>query len=265
MSRRVCHDGTVAAAHHESEFRCAGGARVFSVTVDPLVLMTDVDQAMERLIRTAEGLEEGAQAAPSALPGWTIGHVLTHVARNAEAYTNLLTWARTGVETPAYPSRGARDEGIEKGAGRPVPEQIADLREAHERFADAAAAMPAEAWTFVLPATGLSAAAVPWARLREVEVHHVDVGRAYTPEDWTDAFALRLLREITGDLKDAVPALILRPHGLTHELTIGATTAASPSIGGPTRSIAAWLAGRGDGADLTVAPDGELPTPAKWK
>ncbi|MEU8615746.1 maleylpyruvate isomerase N-terminal domain-containing protein, partial [Actinoplanes sp. NPDC048791] len=74
------------------------------MTVDPLVLMTDVDQATERLIRTAEGLEDSAMSAPSALPGWTVGHVLTHVARNADAYTNLLTWARTGVETPAYAS-----------------------------------------------------------------------------------------------------------------------------------------------------------------
>ena len=72
------------------------------------------------------------------------------------------------------------------------------MRAAHERFADAAAAMPAEAWTFHLPSTGQSAAAVPWARLREVEVHHVDLGAGYTPADWPDAFALRLLREIVG-------------------------------------------------------------------
>ncbi len=56
--------------------------------------------------------------------------------------------------------------------------------------------MPAEAWTFHLPHWGRSAAFVPWARLREVEVHHVDLGRDYTPEEWPDAFALRLLREI---------------------------------------------------------------------
>ena len=38
-----------------------------------------------------------------------------------------------------------------------------------------------------------------------------------------------------------------------------------PVVGGPTKSLAAWLSGRGDGADLTVSPDGELPTPARWK
>ncbi len=233
--------------------------------MDPLVLMTDVDQATERLVRTAERLEPDAQTAPSALPGWTIGHVLTHVARNADAYTNLLTWARTGVETPAYATPTARTEGLEAGRSRPVAEQIADIREAHERFADAAAAMPAAAWTVVLPPTGSSAAAVPWARLREVEVHHVDLGRGYTPEDWTDGFALRLLREIIAGARPGTPGLVLRPHGLDHSLTMGATTATTPAVGGPTRAIAAWLAGRADGAELTVSPDGELPVPPVWK
>ena len=233
------------------------------MTVDPLVLMTDVETATEQLLRTAESLDPGSVAKPSPLPGWTVGHVLTHVARNADAYTNLLIWARTGVETPAYPTPTARVEGIEAGAGRPLPEQIEDIRTAHERFADAAAAMPAEAWTFHLPPTGLSAAAVPWARLREVEVHHVDLGAGYSPADWPDAFALRLLREIVGGAT-AGPALVLRPNGIDHPFTIG-DAAGAPEVSGPTRSIAAWLAGRADGTDLTVSPEGELPTPARWK
>jgi maleylpyruvate isomerase len=234
------------------------------VTIDPLVLMTDVDAATERLLRTLQGLDPGAVAKPSLLPGWTVGHVVTHVARNADSYTNLLTWARTGVETPAYATPTARAEGIEAGAGRPLEEQIEDVRAAHERFADAAAAMPAEAWTFHLPSTGQSAAAVPWARLREVEVHHVDLGAEYTPADWSDAFALRLLREIVGGASPDAPALVVRPFGLEHRLTIG-TDENAPTVGGPTKAIAAWLAGRADGADLTVSPDGELPIPPRWK
>jgi maleylpyruvate isomerase len=233
------------------------------VTVDPLVLMTDVEAATERLLRTAEDLDPTRVSEPSRLPGWTVGHVLTHVARNADAYTNLLVWARTGTETPAYPSPGAREEGIQAGAGRPLREQIEDIRTAHERFCDAAAAMPAGAWTFHLPPTGQSAAAVPWARLREVEVHHVDLGRGYGPADWSDAFALRLLREIAGDAPAGF-ALVLRPHGLEHPVLLGGDPDA-PVVGGPTRAIAALLAGRGDGAGLTVSPDGELPTPPRWK
>ena len=232
------------------------------MSVDPLVLMTDVEQATDRLLRTAEGMDDGQVAGPSLLPGWTRGHVLTHLARQADAISNLLTWARTGVETPAYPSAQARADDIEAGAGRKIAEQVADIRGAHEKMADAAAAMTGEAWTFVIPTRGQPAAALPWVRLREVEVHHVDLALAYTSEEWSDGFALRLLREIVGG--SAAPDMVLRPYGLAHPLTIGTPTDASPTIGGPTRALAAWLAGRGDGADLTVSPDGKLPTPGAW-
>src|SRR4051794_12572815 len=130
------------------------------MTMDPLVLLTDVDNATENLLRAAADLDPAALGRPSLLPGWTAGHVLTHLARNADAMTNLLTWARTGVETLPYASAQARDDAIAEGAGRPLREQVEDLRAAHERFADAGAAMPAEAWTVVLPAIGQSAAAV---------------------------------------------------------------------------------------------------------
>jgi maleylpyruvate isomerase len=235
------------------------------MTVDPLVLMTEVDRATERLLRTAAHLDDAAVAAPSLLPGWTRGHVLTHVARNADAYTNLLTWARTGVETPGYASRTARAEGIEAGASRPAEQQLADIRAAHGRFCDAAAAMPAEAWAFVLPSTGSPAAALPWARLREVEVHHVDLAAGHTPDDWSEAFAQRLLREIITKVSaaDPPPALILRPDGIEHPLSLGDPERAT-TVAGPTRSVAAWLAGRADGAGLQVSPDGPLPVPPKW-
>ena len=232
--------------------------------MDPLVLLTDVDRATDILLRAAADLDPAVVSAPSLLPGWTVGHVLTHLARNADAYTNLLTWARTGVETPAYASPAAREAAIAEGAGRPLREQLEDIRAAHERFADAGAAMPAQAWTFHLDFIKLPAAGVPWARLREVEVHHVDLGQGYTPADWSDAFALRLLREVVTTASDDFPPMIRRPYGIDHPLTIG-TADHPPVVGGPTKSLAAWLSGRGDGADLTVSPDGELPTPARWK
>jgi maleylpyruvate isomerase len=232
------------------------------VTVDPLVLMTDVDQATERLLRTAEGLADVGM--PSGLPGWTQGHVLTHIARHADGFCNLLSWARTGVENPAYASPQARADDIEAGAARPLAEQIEDIRTSHERLADAAAAMTGEAWTFYIPTRKHVAAGLPWARLREVEVHHVDLNAGYRPEDWSDSFALRLLREIVGGAKPDTTAMILRPYGIEHPLTIGTVTETTPTIGGPTRALAAWLAGRGDAGELTVSPDGELPTPATW-
>ena len=51
--------------------------------------------------------------------------------------------------------------------------------------------------------------------------------------------------------------MVLRPYGIEHPLTIGAAPTAGRSAARPV--LAAWLAGRADGADLTVSPDGELP------
>jgi maleylpyruvate isomerase len=229
--------------------------------MDPLVLLTDVEHATEDFLRAAAELDPGIVVRPSLLPGWTAGHVLTHVARNADIIVAQLTWARTGTGEAPVRDPEARDAAIEAGAGRPLAEQLDDIRATHERFADAAAAMPAEAWTVRLPALGLPAGALPWVRLRELEVHRVDLGAGYTAANWTDAFALRLLREVVSRADG--PAMVLRPYGIDHALTIGADPGA-PVVGGPTKSLAAWLTGRGDGGDLTVSPDGELPTPARW-
>ena len=57
-------------------------------------------------------LSDDALREPSALPGWSRAHVVSHFSRNALALMNLLDWARTGVATPMYPSMEARAEGI---------------------------------------------------------------------------------------------------------------------------------------------------------
>jgi maleylpyruvate isomerase len=54
-----------------------------------------------RALEADEAAEtDGSILADSGLPGWTRGHLLTHVARNADALRNLLTWARTGCHVP---------------------------------------------------------------------------------------------------------------------------------------------------------------------
>ena len=40
-------------------------------------------------------LDDDALAAPSQLPGWDRAHVVGHLARNADALQNLVTWARS--------------------------------------------------------------------------------------------------------------------------------------------------------------------------
>jgi maleylpyruvate isomerase len=82
--------------------------------------LAEITTATRALLATAAKLDDDDVRAPSLLPGWTRGHVLTHVARNADGGTRLLTWARTGAESYEYPSLEARAAEIEDGAGRPA-------------------------------------------------------------------------------------------------------------------------------------------------
>src|SRR6266852_6810720 len=102
--------------------------------------------ATDRLLATATALSDAQAREPSLLPGWSRGHVLTHIARNADGMRNLLIWARTGVPTPMYPSRQARNDAIEAGAGRPAADLLADLHESAAAFAAEAAGMPERGW-----------------------------------------------------------------------------------------------------------------------
>ncbi len=232
------------------------------MTADPLVLVDEVDRATTRLLATAGALDLAALAGPSLLPGWTRGHVLAHLARNADALRNLLIWARTGEETPAYPSPEARTAGIEAGAGRPLDEQLTDLRAASDRFAQAVADMPADAWMVQLPlSTGLQRAArVVWRRLREVEVHHVDLAAGYTPDDWPESFTHRVLHEVAADLTGV--NLTAHASDLGHPVVLGA--GGPPTVSGSSAALAGWLTGRLAKPELTVEPTGTLPTLPDW-
>jgi len=132
--------------------------------------------ASERLLATATALSDAQAREPSLLPGWTRGHVLTHIARNADGMVNLLSWARTGTETPMYASAESRNADIEAGAGRRAADLAADLRESAARFAAAAAVMPGDAWAArvrALRGPGFPALGVLDRRLSEVEIHRI--------------------------------------------------------------------------------------------
>jgi maleylpyruvate isomerase len=233
---------------------------------DPLALMIEVDRATGRLLDTAGRLDDAGVAGPSLLPGWTRGHVLAHIARNADGLTNLLTWARTGIRTPQYPSWQSRNDDIEAGAGRPASTHADDLRAAVDRFAGAAAEMTPAAWAVVLDTENPQPAArIPWRRLREVEVHHVDLAAGYGPADWPDAFSHRLLHEVCAHLRERPEASPLLVHAadLGHDLAIG-EPAGAPTVTGPAYALAGWLTGRTEGDGLSITPTGPLPTLPDW-
>ena len=175
------------------------------MTTAPELDVVALAAATDQLLATVADLDDASMRTSSMLPGWTVGHVLTHLARNADGVRRLITWAATGEPTPMYASQAARDEAIERGATRASPAIAADVRSSSDLLGTACEELLAfdttqlERLVFLGPARpgaepDLPAYHVPWARLREVEIHHVDLGlAAYTPLDWPDEFVERML------------------------------------------------------------------------
>jgi maleylpyruvate isomerase len=215
----------------------------------------------ERHLATALGrLVDEDFARPSLLPGWDRTHLLAHVARNADALVNLLTWARTGVETPMYASPEAREAGIAETAQLAPAQLREEVLAATGRLAEAVGRMGDADWSArVRTAQGrdVPALEVPWMRCREVWVHAVDldagVGFADIPEEVQAALVDDVFR--MWDRRDAVPDVVI--FAGDREWGTGAL-----AVSGPLPAVTAWVTGRGSGAGLQA--DGPLPQLPAW-
>lgn len=142
--------------------------------------------------------------APSALPGWSRAHVLTHMARNADSVLRRLDGAMRDVIADQYAGGEAgRAEEIESGATRSVAELIEDVRVSSAAVDAAFAAMPAEAWHRL--GRGVSGkehpvSALPFQRWREVECHLVDLDIGYESSGWPAELVELWLPHVTQDL-----------------------------------------------------------------
>jgi maleylpyruvate isomerase len=228
--------------------------------------------ADDRLLATTTRLSDAQARQPSLLPGWTRGHVLTHIARNADGLRNLLIWARTGTETPMYASAESRSADIEAGAGRPEAALATDVRESAAAFAAEAASLPGDAWTVpvrTLNGPPFPARGVLERRLSEVEIHHVDLAAGYVPADWPDDFLTEALPRVAESFagRDDVPSCVLWAEGAKGSFWIGPDQAGPPRvvIRGQPADLLAWLLGRGDGTTVTVASGGPLPALPPWR
>lgn len=210
---------------------------------------------------------EDAFTRPSALPGWTRAHVLTHIARNADAMINLLNWSRTGIRTPAYASREQRDADIEAGAHRTPREIRDDVVASSDRLAQVVRAMPVSAWSaHVQNAQGrdLAAIDIPWLRAREMWIHAVDldVGASFT--DMPPPMVTELLTDVAATMgnRPECPALrLVAPDGATWAV---GDPAAAAVVTGPAPALAAWLLGRSKGRDLRTSAGTKLPALPRW-
>ena len=202
----------------------------------------------ERFFALVGRLSDIELAEPSTLPEWSRAHVVAHMARNAEALLRLVTWARTGVETPMYPNREARAADIAASAEHPPARLRAELTATAADLDAALAALTPEQWTAqVRSALGrpLPAAQVPWMRVREVWLHAVDLGAGAEVADVPDGVVDLLLDEVTGTLSaaDGCPAVTLAPTDRARRWQLGTGDPAAV-VAAPAATLVGWLTGR---------------------
>ena len=102
---------------------------------DPALAIELCRASHARLVATVERIAHEQVRSPSRLPGWTIAHVLTHLARNADGHVRRLEGAFRGEDVPRYPGGSAQRNGdIEEGARRSAVDILADLNTAQRRL-----------------------------------------------------------------------------------------------------------------------------------
>jgi len=200
---------------------------------------------------------------PSGLPGWSRGHVVAHLLGNLDGLLNLVEWAQTGVPTPMYASPEAREAAIQERSGWTLTRLAAAMTTRAEEFARACSAL-----TEPLPSRqlrlGSGAAAQAWElpmlRVREIEIHQVDLADGYVATDWSAAFTVRTLGQVQPAMagRGGLPVARLRA---TDTGRVWECAPQGPDLWGREADLLAWLVGRPYVGLSLVAPQLGTPRP----
>jgi len=151
----------------------------------PTVLVDGCMAAHASLLADIADLSDDVARRPSRLPGWSVGHVLTHIARNADSVVWRLEGAARGELRDQYPGGlEQRADDIAAGAGRGAAELVRDV----QQTADAVERVMAELSPAGWDAPSRTSRGVledsrdaVLSRWREVVVHHGDLGLGPVP------------------------------------------------------------------------------------
>ncbi|NNE13057.1 MAG: maleylpyruvate isomerase family mycothiol-dependent enzyme [Ilumatobacter sp.] len=164
---------------------------------------------------------------PSRLPDWTVGHVLTHLARNADSMRSMLDRA------PQYPhGRDGRNADIEAGADRSWDELVDDVVATSELLEQRMAQHDDWSGTVQTITADRPTTMVPIMRQREVEVHRVDLGLGYEFADMPAEYVRRDLRMLEMLWKARAP--------------MGMTPLPTAVLAVPPAERLSWMMGRSD-------------------
>ena len=208
-------------------------------------------RAHTRLIESLADLTDDQVGQPSRLEGWTVGHVLTHLARNADGIAGMFDAAATGQVADQYPGGlEQRAADIEAGAARPADELRDDVRATCARLERAWSSTTDQAWASGSGRTTRGVMTLPeilFRRWREVEVHHADLGLGFGWRDWSDEYVDLELDEAALGLAARLPdemAVRLQPTDAIGCWIIETVPQERVVLTAPRHELLAWLLGR---------------------
>jgi maleylpyruvate isomerase len=195
-----------------------------------------VHDAQARFDAAIAGLRDEDVRRPSALPDWSIGHVLAHVARNADSHVRRAEAAKRGEVVEQYPGgyEGRATE-IEASAHGSAAELIEDVGSTGAAVLAEWASTTEDVWegmTTDVGGRGRPLRELVGRRWQELEVHVVDLDIGVTYQDWPDDFVAAWLPRLRRYFAEQLP----------------------PTTGLDEREELAWLYGRFARADLPVLP-----------
>ncbi|MBI4885276.1 MAG: maleylpyruvate isomerase N-terminal domain-containing protein [Actinobacteria bacterium] len=209
--------------------------------------MKNVDPAMKTVERDIRGataahrllfaavakLTDDDVRSASLLPDWTVAHVIAHIARNADSHVLMIEAAERGEVGDQYPGGvDQRNADIAAGAQLSAAELIDDVATAVDRLHAAWATTTATGWagTGRTVVGAVSMKLLPFRRWREAEIHHADLGLAYSWRDWSAEYVRLELQQMTMLWASRQP--------------MGLTALPDEAFGVDERHRLAWLVGR---------------------
>ncbi len=232
----------------------------------PADLLAELHKAADAVSSTAAKFTDEDVNAPSALPGWTRGHVLAHLAGISNAMARQLEYAARGATVELYDGgQDGRTKDIEMAAGHNADAHRAEVQAGLDRALAAFDSLEANSsWQTPISYRGGVVFDGGLALWRELMIHTADLGAGLGPETWSRKFCEHLFDFLAARVPPG-EKLVLQPLGLP-PVTLGGGR--STVISGMITDIAAWLAGREPSLGslrASAAADGvDLPELLPW-
>ncbi len=140
-----------------------------------------------------------------------------------------------GPSAAMYDSQERRDADIAEDAGLPRQALVDAVRASHAALQVELERLPRDRYDVTVDRVpgsgGFTAGSFIWARERELEIHHADLGVPYSPADWPPEFATRLVGFLVEDRAEG-PSAVLRATDVQPDGMVGGLWKIGP---GPVR------------------------------